>query len=247
MSVRAMSWAWTQACPPTSKTVLLALADHADDDGVCWPGRQGLAQKLRITDRNVTRHLSRLQAIGLISSEARYRPDGSRTSNVYHLLGVSNMTPPLDRHVHTPSAKTSRPLGKNVETRTVIEPSRESSNKHEEVSLPEWFHPLTELHGYRRGAHSRVREIIIATCEFYQVDPTALVRSFADYWPRGQIKHRWVDPVRALRTTIDVECKKVKAMGMGVIDERSETYDPATEFAQHRGIASEADTSDTGS
>ncbi|MGB5741636.1 MAG: helix-turn-helix domain-containing protein, partial [Sedimenticolaceae bacterium] len=32
-----MNWAWRQTLTPTLKLVLMALADSADDQGVCWP------------------------------------------------------------------------------------------------------------------------------------------------------------------------------------------------------------------
>jgi len=39
-----MNWAWRQGLPPTPKLVLMALADAADDHGVCWPSVTTLAR-----------------------------------------------------------------------------------------------------------------------------------------------------------------------------------------------------------
>ena len=80
-----MTWAWSIALPPTSKLVLMALADIADDNGVCWPSHPVLAAKCSMTDRSVRRVLNLLQAEKLVFVERRYRTDGSQTSNRYRL------------------------------------------------------------------------------------------------------------------------------------------------------------------
>lgn len=86
MSVKASHWAWQQALPPAQKVVLLALADHSDDDGKCWPSIRRLVKKVNVTDRTVQRVIRDLQAAGLVSVEPRPRPDGrGATSNLYRL------------------------------------------------------------------------------------------------------------------------------------------------------------------
>ena len=80
-----MTWAWSKALPPTSKLVLMALADIADDLGVCWPSHPTLAAKCSLTDRTLRRVLSLLQAQKLVFIEPRFNTNGSRTSNRYRL------------------------------------------------------------------------------------------------------------------------------------------------------------------
>ncbi|MGB5255148.1 MAG: helix-turn-helix domain-containing protein, partial [Sedimenticolaceae bacterium] len=46
-----MNWAWRQALTPTLKLVLMALADAADDQGVCWPSVSTLAKKCSVSTR----------------------------------------------------------------------------------------------------------------------------------------------------------------------------------------------------
>src|SRR5215831_587570 len=46
--------------------VLLALADHARDDGLCWPSIRTIAAKARIEERSAQRILRRLIEKGLI-------------------------------------------------------------------------------------------------------------------------------------------------------------------------------------
>jgi Helix-turn-helix domain len=80
-----MSWAWSVALPPTPKLVLMALADIADDHGVCWPSHPTLAVKCSLTDRTIRRVLTLLQTQNLVIVEARFKTTGSRTSNRYRL------------------------------------------------------------------------------------------------------------------------------------------------------------------
>ena len=82
MSVKAMAWAWTQeALSEGEKLLLMAVADHADDEGVCWPGQVGLAKKCGVTDRTVRTRLKKLETLGLIAREPRYNAEGKRTSD----------------------------------------------------------------------------------------------------------------------------------------------------------------------
>ncbi len=80
-----MTWAWSVTLPPTSKLVLMALADIADDRGVCWPSHPTLAAKCSLTDRTVRRILVLLQAHKLVVVEPRFKATGSQTSNRYRL------------------------------------------------------------------------------------------------------------------------------------------------------------------
>ena len=56
-----MTWAWQGPLPPGLKIVLLALADIADDEGVCWPGHRLLATKCSVTIRTVQRTIASLK------------------------------------------------------------------------------------------------------------------------------------------------------------------------------------------
>lgn len=93
-----MNWAWRQALTPTLKLVLMALADAADDHGVCWPSVSTLARKCTVSTRTVQRSLRALIDQRLLIAEPRQRRDGSSTSNRYRLLiaGGDNLSPPSE-------------------------------------------------------------------------------------------------------------------------------------------------------
>lgn len=123
MSVKAIAWAWEQDVPTSSdKLVLLALADHADDLGVCWPGKKGIAEKTGISDRTVNRSVDRLEESGLLVMEERFDPRGRQTSNRYRLLmgGCHAVTLPPD---------TVTPSGGDMVTPSYSEPSEEPSEE----------------------------------------------------------------------------------------------------------------------
>lgn len=141
-----MNWAWTIALPPSLKLVLMALADMADDDGVCWPAVRWLAHKCTMTERTVQRTLATLQAHELVAVEPRFHANGSRSSNRYRLAlngapdilsgspGNATTTPePLrtrfDGSSRHPPATPASPPGAGDVTRTTIESSAEPSSQ----------------------------------------------------------------------------------------------------------------------
>lgn len=71
--------------------VLLALADHANDDGKCWPGIETVIKKCGISRNTAIRNIKDLKKHGLIISERRYTEEGRRTSNLYTLSLSPNM------------------------------------------------------------------------------------------------------------------------------------------------------------
>jgi DNA-binding transcriptional ArsR family regulator len=59
-----MSAVWKLDLEPTRKFVLLALADRADDEGVCWPGVASLTRKTGLSERTVRKCLLVLNETG---------------------------------------------------------------------------------------------------------------------------------------------------------------------------------------
>lgn len=86
MSIKAMSWAWEQTTTSSgAKLVLLALADHANDDGECWPGMKRIAEKCGMSARQVSSHVTGLEEAGLISTSRRCRNDHKYSTYLYQL------------------------------------------------------------------------------------------------------------------------------------------------------------------
>ena len=71
MSVKLMSAAWDMDLPMGQKMLLLALCDHANDDGVCYPSQEKLAQKCSMGERTVISHIQWLERHGIVGRERR--------------------------------------------------------------------------------------------------------------------------------------------------------------------------------
>ncbi|WP_210482720.1 helix-turn-helix domain-containing protein [Microvirga antarctica] len=89
MSFQAMAWAAAQKTgSPARKALLLAIANYADEDGVCWPSRETLADDSEQSVDSVDRHLRELEASGFIRRTSRggRRPDGGEQSKLITIL-----------------------------------------------------------------------------------------------------------------------------------------------------------------
>lgn len=65
MSIRVMSRVWEKSTQKGSALLLLlAIADHAADDGYCWPGIPVLAKKIRMSERSVMRLVKQIEEDG---------------------------------------------------------------------------------------------------------------------------------------------------------------------------------------
>lgn len=86
-----MAWArGIKTGSATVKSVLLAVANYADEEGVCWPSHRQLCEDTELSRNSVIRALEQLENLGLLHREGRYRDDGSRTSDLITLdLGAS--------------------------------------------------------------------------------------------------------------------------------------------------------------
>lgn len=85
MSIKAMSKVWGLDLKPIPKLILLALADNANEDGICWPGLAYIEHKTGLVHSTTVKYISELEAAGLLKKHARYSSDGLRASNLYQL------------------------------------------------------------------------------------------------------------------------------------------------------------------
>jgi hypothetical protein len=109
MSIAALNWAWSQNCRnPTSKLVLLALADKANEDGECWPGMDSVAEMAGVSSRQVSTHLARLEEAGLIVRKRRRSALGRLGRYVFHLQLSTGRGLPVDHR--KPTSGSTPPL-----------------------------------------------------------------------------------------------------------------------------------------
>ena len=103
MSIRLMSQVWedTRIGSQAELLVLLALADHARDDGLCWPSMRSIAGKARIEERSARRIIRRLIEKGFVELVSKGGCiDGQNTPNRYRVIGGDRRPPhgPTESH-----------------------------------------------------------------------------------------------------------------------------------------------------
>lgn len=95
MSTKALAWAVEQRTgSPTLKVILLLLADLADEQLTCYPGREYLAEHSELSEGTVSRSVTELREAGFIRVLRRARRRGGRRTNRY-LINVYGADTPL--------------------------------------------------------------------------------------------------------------------------------------------------------
>lgn len=137
MSVQAMALAWKlQTGSATMKAVLVAVANYADEEGVCWPSQEQLSADTELSRHTIMRAMDALEELGLLSRERRHRGDGSRTSDLI-MLDLSSMEQrSAEQRSNQQRSTVQQPKSHGATARTTIEPSK--------VSIPRVSEPPSE-------------------------------------------------------------------------------------------------------
>jgi hypothetical protein len=84
MSIRLMTDVWdTAVSPATTRLVLLALADQANDEGVCWPFMATIASRAGCGLSTARKACAELENQGLLRREFRKAEDGDNDRSIY--------------------------------------------------------------------------------------------------------------------------------------------------------------------
>jgi hypothetical protein len=161
MSIRIMSEVWQDADADGGKLLLLlALADHAGDDGWCWPAVETLARMARLSRRHTQRLLRDLEAEGQIQIEER-----DRTTSRYRVLADKG------RHIVAPDAEVTpggdarvaegvTPVSPEPSVNRQGEPSEKKESKlSEEIGIV-WTYYVEKFNATRQVLDSKRKTII---------------------------------------------------------------------------------------
>lgn len=121
MSNYILTQAWDADCKPTEKFVLVALADQANDDGVCWPSVSSIEKRTGFSERAVRNAIQSLSKKGYLTVKKR---QGRSTIFVVH-PGTS-CTPALDAPLHEMHLTPAPPAGN---------PGTSCTHNHKEPSI----------------------------------------------------------------------------------------------------------------
>lgn len=134
MSIKLMSYVWDNS-PHSNGTLLihLALADFANDSGLCYPSIATLARKSRMTERNVQYALQTLQETGDLEIQDC---SGPRGCNLFFLRGGENFAGGVKPI--SPGVKKKTGGGETHFTRSVIDPSCSRAHIGGFAESPDW-------------------------------------------------------------------------------------------------------------
>lgn len=123
MSVRVMSRVWERSALGGSELLLLlAIADHADDEGRAYPSVETLAKKVRMSARNARYLLAKIERSGELTIARNAGPRGC------NLFTVQALQPEADSRKGVKAIAARGAIAIAAEpSRTVIEPSITSS------------------------------------------------------------------------------------------------------------------------
>ena len=86
MSIKLMTRVWDETrFKGTELLILLCLADHANDEGICWPSYGKLALRARCSRRQAIRCLIRLKEEGWVAITGKKQARSGQWTNVYQL------------------------------------------------------------------------------------------------------------------------------------------------------------------
>ena len=106
-----MAKAWEMPIPTGQKMVLLALCDHANDDGECYPSQKKLAKKCSMSSRAISNHIKWLHDCGILESERR-QTTNVRKSNRY-FISLENYQAANSAHANSAHANSAYPNMQN--------------------------------------------------------------------------------------------------------------------------------------
>lgn len=155
MSIKAMSYVWKHSKASGSELLLLlALCDHASDDGYCWPSIDTLAKKIRMSMRSVMRFIQSLEERGELYAIRENRNNryiitmGRTKQEIETILTIRQEVNPKQKSDNLTSDKLSRDkddtligdtcvtsIDDTCVTLIINEPSIESSSSIENQSL----------------------------------------------------------------------------------------------------------------
>lgn len=99
-----MSWVWEQDLPTTKKMLLLAIADHSDDEGNnAWPSKARLAKKVGVEPNRIRTLLRELEMAGWIKTHKQrggtLNTPTDRRPNLYSIIMDRGLAqePPLEK------------------------------------------------------------------------------------------------------------------------------------------------------
>ncbi len=182
-----MTAAWAIDLPMSEKLVLLALADNANDEGVCWPSVTSLVKKCSAAERTVRGAISSLAKAGHLTVHER-----AGRSNYYTVHPLQEMHPcksctpagsaPTPAPDAPPPLQLLHPTPAAAAPIIIIEPSVEPPRNHQRARKrtsvprdvdPEWVLDFKLAYPERAGAQGWSKAVRAANARMVEGHTTA--------------------------------------------------------------------------
>lgn len=123
---------------PYGVAVYVALARFANADAECWPSRRAIHERTGVSVAQVTREISKLAGLGLITIAPQFDEHGDQVSNLYTLLDIPER-PPLISVSSPPSSASAPPLireSRKQSPKKKVTPPNKNKNDHKRSYVP---------------------------------------------------------------------------------------------------------------
>ncbi len=120
MSIKISNVVWGYQGNVSAKLALLAMADYADDRGICWPGMGAIAKKICLSKSQAQRVVHNLIDEGVLSVTGNHEGGYFKKMTRRYQINLDRLTGSAD------AAEGSHPCGERGSThatQTIIEPS----------------------------------------------------------------------------------------------------------------------------
>ena len=213
MSIKIMAGVWEHAQYDGKKLlILLAMADFADDEGLCWPSQETLADKARCSVeyvRTATKAMVEAGDLEIVEDAKSHRSRRYRLTP--NLLGENDLPPNLT--VVSPKSNGALPPNPTVVSPKSawgepLEPSKELEPLEPSDRFEEFWHAYALPKGKAEARKAWAKaikdtdpQVIISAAREYvlwldtQDDPPQ--QKYAQGWLNGR---RWEDELRPQRT-----------------------------------------------
>ncbi len=148
-----MTAVWDLQLPDSEKLVLLALADNANDAGVCWPSVATIARKCSKGERTVQGAIKSLEASGHLSRIEKVGKGVTYTIHPRSACAPQTSHPRNEQHP-TPAAAAPKPSRTTIPKKTTSSQVARARRKAEFHRLPDEWKPD------RFGDGSAAREVV---------------------------------------------------------------------------------------
>lgn len=216
MSHNATNWAYGLPLAGPEKSIIVALADMADEKGSCFPGHERIAGMTGWSVSTVARSMKSLERKGLIIRSRRQGKYGYRTSDRYHLqltislpesLPVTEPTRQRAYKAETESLPVTQPIPTSHSDGAIepsVEPLGEPLVTYEvaEAKFQDFWNVYPRKNGkaaaekaWAKAIKTEAPDAIVAAARLFAESPHLPAKQFVPYgatWLNGKL---WNDPL----------------------------------------------------